>query len=68
MNVFVMENNPQQMRNNNIVIPDNQFNYDNLHLADPISVQGGSYFTKITNNQLSTLCPNPKMYDIKRFC
>ena len=62
-----MENNPQQMRNNNIVIPDNQFNYDNLHLADPISVQGGSYFTKITNNQLPLYVQTPKCMTLKGF-
>ena len=60
-----MEKNPQDTRNNNIVIPDNQFNYNNLRLADPISVQGGSYFTKITNIVLFMKCKyflNYKIY------
>ncbi len=62
-----MENNPPQMRNNNIVIPDSQFNYENLHLADPISIQGGSYFTKITNNQFPLYVQTPKCMTLKGF-
>ena len=62
-----MENTPPQMSNNNIVIPDSQFNYDNLHLADPISIQGGSYFTKITNNQYPLYVQTPKCMTLKGF-
>tara|TARA_Y100000816_G_scaffold30830_1_gene19716 strand:+ start:40233 stop:41621 length:1389 start_codon:yes stop_codon:yes gene_type:complete len=62
-----MEKNPQDTRNNNIVIPDNQFNYNNLRLADPISVQGGSYFTKITNNQYPLYVQTPKCMTLKGF-
>ena len=62
-----MEKNPQDTRNNNIVIPDNQFNYDNLRLADPISVAGGSYFTKITNNNYPLYVQTPKCMTSKGF-
>ena len=62
-----MEKNLQDTRNNNIVIPDNQFNYDNLHLADPISVAGGSYFTKITNNHYPLYIQTPKCVTSKGF-
>ena len=64
---FVMDKNLQDTRNNSIVIPDNQFNYDNIHLADPISVQGGSYFTKITNNQYPLYIQTPKCMTLKGF-
>ena len=45
------------MRNNNIVIPDSQFNYENLHLADPISIQGGSFYKN--NKQSVSLMSRP---------
>ena len=32
-----------------IEIPDENFNFDNLALGNPISVYGGAYFTKLTN-------------------
>ena len=31
-----------------IEIPDENFNFDNLALGNPISVYGGAYFTKLT--------------------
>ena len=62
-----MEKNTQDSRNNNIIIPDSQFSYDNIHLADPISVQGGSYFTKITNDQYPLYVQTPKCLTLKGF-
>ena len=34
----------------NIVEPDESFEFSNLSLANPVGIQGGAYFTKILNN------------------
>lgn len=34
----------------NIIEPNESFNFENLSLAHPVSIQGGAYFTKLQNN------------------
>lgn len=56
-----MENiNPGNVKNNSIIIPDADFDFSHFHLADPISIQGGSYFTKITNQQSPLYIQSPR--------
>ena len=56
-----MENlNSGNVKNNSIIIPDSDFDFNQLHLADPISVQGGSYFTKITKQQSPLYIQSPR--------
>ena len=57
----VMENNSSNLnQNGGIIKPDSNFNFSSLHLADPISVQGGTYFTKITTNDFPLYVQTPK--------
>ncbi len=56
-----MENsNPGNIRNSSIVIPEPGFEFDKIHLADPIAIQGGSYFTKISTQTRPLYIQTPK--------
>ena len=46
----------------NIIHPNNSFDFTKLTLAQPISVQGGSYFTKINYNQSPLYIQTPKSF------
>jgi hypothetical protein len=45
---------------NNIIEPNNNFDFDHLSLAHPTGVQGGAYFTKILHNNKSLYIQTPK--------
>lgn len=56
-----MENNSANTKQiGGIIVPDSNFNFKGLHLADPISIQGGQYFTKITNESAPLYIQTPK--------
>ncbi len=56
-----MEDNSANInQNGGIINPDSNFDFSTLHLADPISVQGGTYSTKITNNYFPLYIQTPK--------
>ena len=44
----------------NIFEPNNQFNFENITLAQPTAIQGGAYFTKILYNNKSLYIQCPK--------
>jgi len=45
---------------NSIVIPNEYYDFSNLHLATPISIQGGAFFTKLLNNNDDVFIQTPK--------
>jgi hypothetical protein len=45
---------------NNIIEPNNNFDFNDLSLAHPTGVQGGAYFTKILHNNKSLYIQTPK--------
>tara|TARA_Y100000992_G_C21257329_1_gene489265 strand:+ start:464 stop:1687 length:1224 start_codon:yes stop_codon:yes gene_type:complete len=45
---------------NSIVIPNENYDFANLHLATPISIQGGAFFTKLLNNNNDIYIQTPK--------
>ena len=45
---------------NSIIIPDNRFDFSKLRLVEPISIQGGTYFTKLYNENESLYIQTPK--------
>jgi len=47
-------------RTDHIHILGNSFDYENIELATPNGMQGGTYFTKITYNQLPLYAQTPK--------
>ena len=55
-----MDNSSNNMRNSSIVIPSPEFDFDRIRLADPISIQGGSYFTKIQCDSIPLYIQTPK--------
>jgi len=44
----------------NIIEPDNSFNFSYISLANPTGIQGGAYFTKIQNNGKALYIQTPK--------
>jgi len=44
----------------NIIEPNNSFNFSYISLANPTGIQGGAYFTKIQNNGKSLYIQTPK--------
>ena len=42
-----------------IEIPSENYNFDILNLSTPINVQGGAYFTKLTNNHNDIFIQTP---------
>ena len=44
----------------NIIKPNEDFNFNNLSLAHPVGIQGGAYFTKIQNNNNPLYIQTPK--------
>jgi hypothetical protein len=45
-----------------ITYPNDSFNYDNISLGQPTVIQGGSYFTKISNNSNVLYLQTPSCY------
>tara|TARA_B110000285_G_scaffold110354_1_gene125327 strand:- start:2902 stop:3996 length:1095 start_codon:yes stop_codon:yes gene_type:complete len=45
---------------NSIVVPNEYYDFSSLHLATPISTQGGAYFTKLLNNNNDVYIQTPK--------
>ena len=45
---------------NSIVVPNEYYDFSSLHLATPISIQGGAYFTKLLNNNNDVYIQTPK--------
>ena len=45
---------------NSIIIPDNRFDFSKLRLVEPVSIQGGTYFTKLYNANESLYIQTPK--------
>ena len=45
---------------NSIIIPDNRFDFSKLRLVEPVSIQGGTYFTKLFNENESLYIQTPK--------
>ena len=45
----------------NILEPNNHFDFSKLSLAQPIGINGGAYFTKFLYKSLIRLTSNPKM-------
>lgn len=45
---------------NSIIIPDNRFDFSKLRLLEPVSIQGGTYFTKLYNGNESLYIQTPK--------
>ena len=50
-----------------IIIPNSDFDFSKLHLADPIAIQGGSYFTKMTNDGLPIYIQTPQCHTKQGF-
>jgi len=45
---------------NSIIIPDNRFDFSKLRLVEPVSIQGGTYFTKLYNGNDSLYIQTPR--------
>ena len=45
---------------NSIIIPDNRFDFSKLRLVEPVSIQGGTYFTKLYNGNESLYIQTPR--------
>ena len=45
---------------NSIIIPDNRFNFNDITLVEPVSLQGGTYFTKLYNASNNVYVQTPK--------
>ena len=45
-----------------VVFPKDNFNFDNITLGQPSVVQGGSYFTKISNNSNTLYLQTPSCF------
>ena len=39
----------------NILEPNNHFDFSKLSLAQPVGIQGGAYFTKLLNNKKQSI-------------
>ena len=48
------------MEDYNIIIPDESFNFNSLSLSTPMSIQGGAFYTKLTNNNNDLYIQTPK--------
>jgi len=50
----------QPVMDKSILIPDNHFNFSNISLMEPVSLQGGTYFTKLLNERESLYVQTPQ--------
>ncbi len=51
----------------NIIEPNNSFNFSQISLAQPVAIQGNAYFTKILSNNKSLYIQTPKSFTKQGF-